>query len=59
MLLGAVVAVLFLVALAYATWLYRQGSFPKSRMKREAKRAARRTRELDRETTTHESKEDS
>ncbi len=54
MLLGAVVAVLFLVALAYATWLYRQGSFPKSRMKREAKRAARRTRELGREDARQE-----
>ena len=51
MLLGAVVAVLFLVALAYATWLYRQGSFPKSRIKREAKRAARRAWQLDREDT--------
>ena len=59
MLLGAVVAVLFLVALAYATWLYRLGSFPKSRLKREAKRAARRTWQSDREDTKHESKEDS
>ncbi len=59
MLLGVVVAVLFLVALAYATWLYRQGSFPKSRMKREAKRAARRAWQLDRENTKHESKENS
>jgi predicted Rdx family selenoprotein len=41
--------VLFLAVVAYVIWEYRQGSFPKSRLKREAKRAARRTRELNHE----------
>ena len=46
-------AVLFFVTIAYATWLYRQGSFPRSRIRRNAKRAARRAWELNREDTKH------
>jgi hypothetical protein len=53
MFLAVVIAVLFLVALGYATWLYRQGSFPKSRLKKNAKRAARRAWELNREDRKH------
>jgi hypothetical protein len=49
-----ILAVLFLVTVAYATWLYRQGSFPKSRLRRNAKRAARRAWELNREDAKRE-----
>ena len=50
-------AVLFLAVIAYATWLYRQGSFPESRLRKNAKRAARLTRQLDREEAEQERKE--
>jgi hypothetical protein len=40
--------------IGYVTWLYRQGSFPASRLRREARRAARRARELDREDARFE-----
>ncbi len=49
MLLGISVVVLLIVTIGYATWLYRQGSFPMSRLRREARRAAWRARDLDRE----------
>jgi hypothetical protein len=54
MLLGIGLLVLLVVAIGYAAWLYRQGSFPISRLRREAKRAARRARELDREDARFE-----
>ena len=48
-LVGIIVGALLLVAITYVTWLYRQGSFPVSRLRRDAKRAAHRARQLDRE----------
>lgn len=59
MLLGVVVAVLFLAVIAYAVFLYRQGSFPASRLRKNAKRAARQSRELDREDSSRKLKDDS
>jgi flagellar basal body-associated protein FliL len=53
-LLGVVVAVLLLAVVAYVVWLYRQGSFPASRTRKTAKRAARRSREMDREESKRE-----
>ena len=47
-------AVLLVATIGYVTWLYRQGSFTTSRLRREAKRAARRARELDREDAKFE-----
>jgi hypothetical protein len=43
------VAVILVAVIVYVIWLYRQGSFPRSRLRREGRRAARRTREMDRE----------
>ncbi len=57
--LGIIVAVLSLVLIVYITWLYRQGSFPVSRLRTNAKRAARRTRQLDHEDNEHEPEGDS
>ncbi len=54
MFLGIIVTVLFLAVIAYVIWEYRQGSFPRSRIRRNAKRAARRAWELDRKDTKHE-----
>jgi len=54
MLLEISLAVLLVAGIAYAAWLYRQGSFPASRLRRDAKRAARRARELDREDAKFE-----
>jgi hypothetical protein len=48
-----IVAVLFLAVIAYVVWEYRQGSFPKSRLKKNAKRAARSAWELNREDRKH------
>ncbi len=59
MLLGIIVAVLSLVFIVYVTWIYRQGSFPASRLRRNAKRAARQTRQLDHEDNEHEPEGDS
>ncbi|UCD24140.1 MAG: hypothetical protein JSW51_14120 [Gemmatimonadota bacterium] len=44
-----ITAVLFIVVIAHVVWSYRQGSFPASRLRQAAKRAARLTRQLDRE----------
>ena len=54
MFLGIILAVLSLAVIAYVTWSYRQGSFPISRLRKNAKRAARLTRQLDREDNEHE-----
>ena len=54
MLLVIGLAVLLVATIGYVTWLYRQGSFPTSRLRREAKRSARRARELDREDAKFE-----
>jgi hypothetical protein len=54
MLLGIGLAVLLVGTVGYVTWLYRQGSFPKSRQRREARRAARQAREFDREDPNYE-----
>lgn len=59
MLLGVVVAVLFLAVIAYTVFLYRQGSFPVSRLRKNAKRAARQSREMDREDSSRKLKDDS
>jgi hypothetical protein len=53
------VTVLLVVALIYGTWLYRQGSFPISRIRRHAKRAARKSRRIDREENKREPERDS
>jgi hypothetical protein len=52
--LGISVAVMLLATIAYAIWLYRQGSFPRSRLRREGRRAARRTKELDLEDAKYD-----
>lgn len=52
-LLEIILAVLVLAVIAYVTLSYRQGSFPISRLRRDAKRAARRARQLDREESEH------
>ena len=49
MFLGLLVGAILLAVVVYVTWEYRQGSFPTSRTRKTAKRAARVTRELDRE----------
>lgn len=49
MFLEIILAVLFLAVVAHVVWSYRQGSFPTSRLRKEAKKAARQTRQLDRE----------
>ena len=51
--------VLFIVIVAHVTWSYRQGSFPISSLRRNAKRGARRSRQLDREDNEHEAEGDS
>ena len=56
MLLGVLVGLILIAVFAYAIWEYRQGSFPASRTRKHAKRAARVTRELDREDRRRESK---
>ena len=54
MLLEVGIAVLLVGLIAYVVWLYRQGSFPVSRLRREGKRAARRSRESDREDAKYD-----
>lgn len=58
MAVAILVGVTLLAVITYVTWEYRQGSFPKSRLRRHAKRAALLSRDMDREDATHESKRD-